>query len=134
MLVHNTKCGPEHRNSRDNNSENHVYVIVDDNNDLVKVGVSGRPLNKNGSSNRANTQVNKFNKNGEKTRAVVVEKGLSRREALDLEKQITAKHNARNNGEMPSVHHKRPVTGVNTREGYELKYGKKHNRSLGGRY
>jgi hypothetical protein len=55
----------------------------------VKTGISGQRLNKNGTSPRANSQVNKWNKNegSIKFEAKVVKTNmLNRQEALDWEK------------------------------------------------
>jgi hypothetical protein len=45
-------------NSKDSNRDQHVYEIIDsDNNKPVKYGISSGDLNKNGSSKRANEQI-----------------------------------------------------------------------------
>lgn len=59
-----------HGNSKSSNSPQHGYDVYDNDEvnpttgqaDIVKSGVSGKPLNKDGSSPRANAQVNKLNK------------------------------------------------------------------------
>lgn len=52
-----------HKNDRRNQDEHHLYEIHDrERNGLFKYGISGRPLNKDGSSPRANEQINLFNK------------------------------------------------------------------------
>ncbi|HEX6045641.1 MAG TPA: RHS repeat-associated core domain-containing protein [Pyrinomonadaceae bacterium] len=58
------KSASPHGNSRSSSKPHHVYEIIDNENPGVpyKVGISGRPLNKNGTSPRAATQVNKLNK------------------------------------------------------------------------
>jgi RHS repeat-associated protein len=53
------KCG--HGNSTDSTSAQHGYVIIDTWNNKYKIGVSGQPLNLDGSSPRANQQVNAWN-------------------------------------------------------------------------
>ncbi len=61
--------GKVHGNSKNSTNPQHAYVIVDTANanpqtgeyQVAKVGVSGRPLNQNGTSGRANGQVNKLN-------------------------------------------------------------------------
>ena len=53
-----------HKNSLNNKDVHHLYVIHDRNNPDTphKVGISGVPLNKNGTSKRANVQVNALNR------------------------------------------------------------------------
>jgi RHS repeat-associated protein len=51
-----------HGNSASSNKPQHGYEIVDKTGDVKKVGVSGQPLNQNGTSPRANSQINKANK------------------------------------------------------------------------
>lgn len=52
-----------HGNKKDNKNKHHLYEINDRERDgLYKYGICGRPLNKDGSSPRANEQVNLFNK------------------------------------------------------------------------
>ncbi|MCI5084166.1 MAG: hypothetical protein MRY78_20870 [Saprospiraceae bacterium] len=52
-----------HKNDRRNKDEHHLYEIHDrERNGLFKYGISGQPLNKNGTSPRANEQVNLFNR------------------------------------------------------------------------
>ena len=124
-----------HGNSLDSTNPNHVYVIVDNDGNMVKVGVSGQPLNQNGTSPRANPQMNDFNNNhGMDTHAVIVETDLSRREALALEQKITDKHAARNGGSMPSEYHQRPGARTTSIEDYISLYGESPNQSTGGRY
>lgn len=53
---------PEHGNSDRSTKPQHVYQIKDRNNPDHKTGISGGVLNKDGSSRRANTQVNQLNK------------------------------------------------------------------------
>jgi hypothetical protein len=62
VLVHNAAdC---HGNSKTSPKEQHRYEIVDNKNngDVVKTGISGQDLNKNGTSPRANSQVNQWNR------------------------------------------------------------------------
>ena len=60
-LVHNS-CSV-HGNSRLSTKPQHGYEIYNKKTgDVGKTGISGQPLNKNGTSPRANTQVNKLNK------------------------------------------------------------------------
>lgn len=57
----------------------------------MKVGISGQPLNKNGTSPRANKQVNALNQNQPgRYRAVIVEKNQSRTQAKALEQQVNS--------------------------------------------
>lgn len=124
----------EHGNSLNSTKENHVYVIVDNDGNMVKVGISGQSLNKDGSSPRANPQVSNFNKNGMDTHPIIVEQGLTRRQALELEQKITDKYAARNNGAMPSDYHKRPRPRVSTIGEYANLYHESPNKSNKGRY
>ncbi|WP_260865962.1 hypothetical protein [Paenibacillus xylanexedens] len=108
-----------HGNSLSSTNPNHVYVIVDSNGDLVKVGISGQPLNTNGTSPRANIQVSTLNNEyGMDTRAVIIEKDLSRIDARTLEQKITDKHAARNGGNQPSEFHILPIPNVSSIEEY----------------
>ena len=53
----------EHGNSLKNENEHHLYAIHDrKRKGLYKYGVCGRPLNKDGTSPRANEQVRLFNR------------------------------------------------------------------------
>lgn len=52
-----------HGNFNDNDAEHHLYEIYDqERDDIYKYGICGDPLNKDGSSPRANTQVKEFNR------------------------------------------------------------------------
>ena len=52
-----------HGNSHKNPNDHHLYQIDDREREIVfKYGICGRPLNKDGSSPRANEQVSLFNK------------------------------------------------------------------------
>jgi hypothetical protein len=52
-----------HANSHENDAEHHLYEIFDvERNDVYKYGISGKLLNPDGSSPRANEQVNLFNR------------------------------------------------------------------------
>jgi len=51
----------KHGNSLSSTNPNHVYVIVGQDGNMVKVGISGQPINANGTSPRANPQVSTFN-------------------------------------------------------------------------
>lgn len=78
-----------HGNSKLSTKPQHLYEIYDTRNgDVVKTGISGRPLNQNGTSPRANSQVNKWNReDGEGTYAArIVDDGIpGRAEALKRE-------------------------------------------------
>lgn len=52
-----------HRNDKRNQDDHHLYGIFDKEREgLYKYGICGRPLNKDGSSPRANEQVKLFNR------------------------------------------------------------------------
>jgi hypothetical protein len=52
-----------HGNSKDSAKPQHGYEIYEiESGDVAKTGISGQPLNKDGTSPRANKQVNQFNK------------------------------------------------------------------------
>ena len=51
-----------HGNSESSPKPQHRYEISDQSGDVVKTGISGGTLNKDGMSSRANRQVNKLNK------------------------------------------------------------------------
>jgi hypothetical protein len=52
-----------HANSHDNDAPHHLYMIFDvERNTIFKYGISGRPLLDDGSSPRANEQVELFNR------------------------------------------------------------------------
>ncbi|UOB24020.1 DUF6531 domain-containing protein [Pseudomonas orientalis] len=122
--------GKVHGNSHASKNPNHVYVIVDTKTGrMMKPGISGRALNKNGTSPRANQQVNALNKpQAGRYKAVIVEKNKTRLQAKATEQKITDKHAARNNGNMPSPIHKNPLPQVDTRDGYLKLYGTPDNR------
>lgn len=122
--------GKVHGNSNASTKPNHVYVIVDTRTGkMLKPGISGQPLNKNGTSPRANTQLAELNKpTPGRYKAVIVEKNKSRVQAKATERKITDKYGARNRGKPPSPIHKRPVTQVDTRDGYTKLYGTPDNR------
>ena len=109
VLVHNM-CGVTtkassvktsstvHGNSKASNKIQHGYEIYEiDSGKIAKVGISGQPLNKNGTSPRANRQVNKFNKlEGEDVYAArIMEKNMpNRQEALNWEYEQSMKRYA----------------------------------------
>ncbi|MBN6149308.1 wall-associated protein [Xanthomonas sp. AmX2] len=55
-------AGSVHGNSSESSKPQHRYIIKDKDEDVVKTGISGRILNQDGSSGRANSQVNSLNK------------------------------------------------------------------------
>ncbi|ARU63977.1 hypothetical protein CBW65_19940 [Tumebacillus avium] len=94
VWVHNEKCDAVksliHGNSKASTKEQHGYEIFEkETGDVVKTGISGQKLNKNGSSPRANSQVNKWNKQAgnEKYQADVVAPQIpNRQDALEWER------------------------------------------------
>jgi RHS repeat-associated protein len=82
ILVHN--CGGKvNGNSLASTKEQHLYMIQDADGNIKKIGVSGQPLNKNGSSPRANSQL----KQGDT--ATVLESGIpGRANVLQKEGQV----------------------------------------------
>ncbi len=83
-----------HGNSKASKKAQHRYQISDQSGDVKKTGISGQKLNKDGSSPRANSQVNKLNKSGDGNNysADVVETDIpGRGAALDAEKAATQK-------------------------------------------
>ncbi|MGL4483932.1 MAG: RHS repeat-associated core domain-containing protein, partial [Anaerovoracaceae bacterium] len=83
---------PVHGNSKKSTKPQHGYEIWDRRrNEPAKVGISGGKLNKNGSSRRANSQANNWNKQAGYSRykPVVVKKNIpNRSQALSWEKTI----------------------------------------------
>ena len=67
VLTHNScvtdSAKPSHGNSDASTKPQHGYEIYDkETGDVAKTGISGQPLNKNGTSPRANGQVNELNR------------------------------------------------------------------------
>jgi len=88
VWVHNTRrCNGNSLRSR---RVQHLYEIYETSTgDVVKTGISGQPLNLDGSSRRANLQVNKWNRQegAGKFAARIITKGIkSRAKAVGLEK------------------------------------------------
>ena len=98
-----------HGNSKASNKTQHGYEIYEiDSGEIAKVGISGQPLNKNGTSPRANIQVNKFNKlEGEEVYAarIVIKDIANRKDALDWERTFSTKRYKEGN---KMLLHKRP--------------------------
>ncbi|MBQ5446699.1 MAG: hypothetical protein IIT48_08555, partial [Lachnospiraceae bacterium] len=84
-----------HGNSKTSTKPQHGYEIYNKKTgDVVKTGISGQTLNKNGTSPRANTQVNKLNKlAGEDIydARIVIEDMPDRVSALEWEKENALK-------------------------------------------
>ena len=84
-----------HGNSRASTKPQHGYEIYNaKTGNVAKTGISGQPLNKNGTSPRANRQVNQFNKDAGNNiyAARVVEPNIpDRASALDWEKKNTTR-------------------------------------------
>lgn len=95
-----------HGNSKKSPKPHHLYEIRDSkHNDVYKYGICGDPLNKDGSSPRANSQVSLFNTVVNWTRffARVLLSGIpGRKKARELEDQFiedyTKKHGKRPRG------------------------------------
>jgi len=83
-----------HGNDKRSTKPQHVYQIFDWFFKIVfKYGISGSQLNKDGSSTRANSQVNQKNKDENEIRysAEVLQTNIENREkALEIEKQLVA--------------------------------------------
>ncbi|MCA3000430.1 MAG: hypothetical protein ING75_17715, partial [Rhodocyclaceae bacterium] len=102
-----------HGNSRNSTKPQHRYEIVDEKNinpktqkpDVVKPGISGGELNQDGSSRRANSQVNKLNREAGEHRyaATVTEKNIPGRAAA-LESERAAANQLRKDGNTLSQH------------------------------
>lgn len=78
----------------------HRYEIADQTGDVKKTGISGQPLNQNGTSRRANSQVNQLNNSGDGNTysATVKETNIpGRAAALDAEKAATNTLSSRGN-------------------------------------
>jgi hypothetical protein len=86
-----------HKNSRTNQTPNHVYIIRNPDGTIYKYGISGRPLNQNGTSPRANQQINKLNEgipeSAPRHTAEIYRSNIrGRSAALELEKQLVANY------------------------------------------
>ena len=98
VLVHNSaSCAAGtkvHGNSKKSKRKQHGYEIYNiETGDVVKTGISGQKLNRNGTSPRANRQVSKLNGNGTKVYgARVVKKNIKNRsDALEWERKNALK-------------------------------------------
>jgi hypothetical protein len=93
-----------HGNSLENGDLHHLYQINDlDENDVFKYGISGEPLLADGSSPRANKQVNLFNLIAQKIRfsAKVLKDNISGRENALKEEQVHIEEYEKKNGRKP---------------------------------
>lgn len=103
---------PVHGNSAKSTKPQHGYEIYEgDTGDVVKTGISGQKLNADGSSPRANVQVNALNRkenrspyNAYKSR-VVMRDMPTRADALEWEKENSRRLISEGNS---MVHHQRP--------------------------
>ncbi|VAW44398.1 hypothetical protein MNBD_GAMMA03-809, partial [hydrothermal vent metagenome] len=111
-LINLTNKKKPHGNSKKNNKPHHVYRIDDGIfMDIYKYGISGAPLNKNGSSRRANTQANKLNKTAGNIRyisTVMFKNVPGRVAALQLEYALVCAYAKAHNGNNPPGN-KRPI-------------------------
>lgn len=93
-----------HGNDKRNKNEHHLYEIRDRQRDgLYKYGICGKPLNKDGSSPRANEQVSLFNRVVGWSRffANVLLKGIKgRRKAEEIEDEYINRY-AKEHGHKP---------------------------------
>ncbi|EAG0756258.1 hypothetical protein A7X98_03155 [Listeria monocytogenes] len=102
-------------NSKRSKRINHGYEIYEKSRGkkkIVKVGISASRLNKNGTSARANRQVNKWNKQAgyQKYHARVVKKSLKgRQKALNWEQGRVTRIGKANSRLFPNQKHKRPL-------------------------
>jgi RHS repeat-associated protein len=119
-----------HGNSNNSPKPNHVYVIFDrQTGRMMKPGINGRSLNRNGTSPRANQQVNQLNRtNPGRYDSVIVQQNVSRLDAKATEQRITDTYAARNGGDMPSTIHQRPLPQTTSREDFIREYGVPDNR------
>ena len=63
VTAQRSAAAPPHGNSRQSTRPQHGYEIYNtQTDDVVKTGISGQPLNQNGTSPRANAQANAWNK------------------------------------------------------------------------
>lgn len=98
-----------HGNSKSSTKIQHGYEIYNvETEDVVKTGISGQPLNKNGTSSRANVQVNKLNKAAGRPMfdARIVETGMENR-GVALEWEVQNSMKLWNEGNSMFIH-KRP--------------------------
>lgn len=93
-----------HGNSHQNEDEHHLYRIIDkDENAIFKYGISGKPLNSDGSSPRANELVSFLNKALGLIRFIgeVILTGIKgRKKAEEIEKEYISRY-LEENGHLP---------------------------------
>lgn len=93
-----------HANSHENDAEHHLYEIFDvERNGIYKYGICGKPLNPDGSSPRANQQINLYNRVVGMVRffARVIMSGIpGRKSAEDIENQYITNYR-KNHGHNP---------------------------------
>jgi hypothetical protein len=95
-----------HGNSKRSSRPQHLYAIIDTHDmSIYKYGISGIPLNKNGTSARANLQVGVLNSlpsNRGRYKATIMMQGIpGRAAALSLEYAFVYGYAAINNGRKP---------------------------------
>ncbi len=99
-----------HGNSKQSMKPQHLYVIADKDGKVLKTGISGGKLNKNGSSRRANSQLKDA---PEGSTAHVVKENIPGRQAgLNTEQKAT---NILFKAKEPMKMHKRPQPQTGTR-------------------
>ncbi len=90
----------QHTNSKDNQADHHLYEIVDaEEEDVFKYGICGKPLNKNGSSPRANEQVRYLNRAVRRIRyfvTILFTGILGRAKALEMEDELVEEYRQKN--------------------------------------
>jgi len=100
-----------HGNSKESEKEQHLYEILNSQtNEIMKYGISGSQLNKDGTSKRANQQVNKMNKLFGAIiyiAVVLYTKIKNRKKALKLEQKLVNEYGKTNEGNAPKIQ-KRP--------------------------
>jgi len=102
-----------HGNSKESKKKQHLYEIVDSLNDdeTMKYGISGSEINKNGTSQRANSQVNKWNliEGFKRFFARILKMNIEgRNNALELEKQYIRQYKKQNNINTPPKRQLKP--------------------------
>ncbi|WP_424406653.1 hypothetical protein [Pasteurella sp. PK-2025] len=101
-----------HGNSKDSTKTQHLYEIYDvETGDVLKTGISGSSLNKNGTSPRANRQVSKLNgpvddANPPKYAARIIDDSIPDRKTA-LQREVENAQKLHDEGNSMSLH-KRP--------------------------
>ncbi len=95
----------KHDNSKENTNLHHLYEIVDrEIKDTYKYGISGEELLKDGTSRRANRQVNLFNKVAGWLRffaRILLRDIKGREKALEVENEHIEEFKKKNDGKPP---------------------------------